>query len=236
MQSAENQDMENMNPLTRLQDFFRSLFQFDLADLDFGLYRLFHLKRAEIEAFITEQLPREVDAAFAEVSAEDKVRLQEELESLTTQIKEQISEDAILPTGELKPEYRQSNIKVVRELADRYETTRQQVQALRVTEGHKAEVFNHLVNFFSRYYEDGDFIPKRRYGAHEAYAVPYHGEEVFFHWANRDQHYVKTAERFRDYAFKVGDILGEYRVRFTMTEASIPKDNCLLYTSPSPRD
>ena len=214
-----------MDALTRLQDFFRSLFQFDLADLDFGLYRLFHLKRAEIEAFITEQLPREVDAAFAEVSAEDKVRLQEELESLTTQIKEQISEDAILPTGELKPEYRQSNIKVVRELAVQYETARQQVQALQVTEGHKAEVFNHLVNFFSRYYEDGDFIPKRRYGAHEAYAVPYHGEEVFFHWANRDQHYVKTAERFRDYAFKVGDILGEYRVRFTMTEASIPKDN-----------
>ena len=54
---------ENMDHLTRLQDFFRSLFQFDLADLDFGLYRLFHLKRAEIEAFITEQLPREVDAA-----------------------------------------------------------------------------------------------------------------------------------------------------------------------------
>ena len=216
---------ENMDHLTRLQDFFRSLFQFDLADLDFGLYRLFHLKRAEIEAFITEQLPREVDAAFAEMSAEKGARLQEELESLTTQIKEQISEDAILPTGELKPEYRQSNIKVVRELADRYETTRQQVQALRVTEGHKAEVFNHLVNFFSRYYEDGDFIPKRRYGARETYAVPYHGEEVFFHWANRGQHYVKTAERFRDYAFKLRDLTGEYRVRFTMTEASIPKDN-----------
>jgi adenine-specific DNA-methyltransferase len=214
-----------MDHLTRLQDFFRSLFQFDLADLDFGLYRLFHLKRSEIEAFITEQLPHEVDAAFAEVSAEDRARLQEELESLKAQVKEQISEDAILPTGELKPEYRQSNIKVVRELTDQYETTRQQVQALQITEGHKAEVFNHLVNFFSRYYEDGDFIPKRRYGARETYAVPYHGEEVFFHWANRGQHYVKTAERFRDYAFKLRDLTGEYRVRFTMTEASIPKDN-----------
>ena len=27
----------------------------------------------------------------------------------------------------------------------------------------EATVFNHLYNFFSRYYEDGDFISKRRY-------------------------------------------------------------------------
>lgn len=39
-------------PLEKLQSLFREFFQFDLADLDFGLYRLFHLKRAEIEAFI----------------------------------------------------------------------------------------------------------------------------------------------------------------------------------------
>jgi len=216
---------ESMDNLVRLQDFFRELFQLDLADLDFGLYRLFHLKRAEIETFITEQLPREVDAAFAEVSAEDRTRLQEELKSLTTQIKEQIAEDAILPTGELKPEYLQSNIKVVRELAERYEEIRAQLKKLQVTEDQKAEVFNHLVNFFSRYYEDGDFIPKRRYGDQETYAVPYKGEEVFFYWANKDQHYVKTHERFRDYAFKLRDLSSEYRVRFIMIEASVPKDN-----------
>jgi len=211
--------------MDRLQSLFRTLFQLDLADLDFGLYRLFHLKRAEVEAFITEQLPREVDAAFAEVSAEERIQLQKELESLIAQIKEQIAEDAILPTGKLKPEYRQSKIKVVRELVERYEQVRAQLEKLQVTEDYKAEVFNHLVNFFSRYYEDGDFVPKRRYGAREAYAVPYNGEEVFFHWANRDQHYVKTHERFRDYAFKVRDLTGEYRVRFTMAKASIPKNN-----------
>jgi len=53
-----------MDHLTRLQIFF--LFQLELADLDFGLYRLFHLRQAEIEAFITEQLPCEVDTAFTD--------------------------------------------------------------------------------------------------------------------------------------------------------------------------
>jgi len=213
-----------MSSLERFQKLLRELFQLDLADLDFGLYRLFHLKRAEIEAFITEQLPREVDEAFAEVSAEERKRLEEELESLKTQIKEQISEDAILPTGEIKPEYRQSDIRVVRELVEKYEHARTQLEKMRITEGHK-EVFNHLVNFFSRYYEDGDFIPKRRYGARETYAVPYNGEEVFFYWATKGMHYVKTHERFRDYAFKLSNMAGEYRVRFTLIEASIPKDN-----------
>lgn len=215
--------------LEKLQSLFRELFQFDLADLDFGLYRLFHLKRAEIEAFISEQLPREVDAAFQIVADEEREKLQAELDALAREVQEQIAEDAILPTGEIKPEYLNSSAKVVRELSERYESVRQKVAAVQVaeeaTEKDKADVFNYLYDFFRRYYEDGDFIPRRRYGARETYAVPYNGEEVFFYWANRDQHYVKTAERFRDYAFKLNDLTGEYRVRFVMAEASVPKDN-----------
>ncbi|MDH7578213.1 MAG: site-specific DNA-methyltransferase [Bacillota bacterium] len=215
----------NENFLKKLQSLFRELFQFDFADLDFGLYRIFHLKRAEIETFISEQLPSEVDVAFKTVTGEEQQRLQEDLNILAQQVREQIADDAILPTGELQPKYLESNIKVVRELVERYENVRQKVAANEVAEAHKVEVFNHLYNFFSRYYEDGDFISKRRYGAKESYAIPYSGEEVFFTWANRNQHYVKTAETFKDYTFKVSNLFTEYHVRFTMVEASIPKDN-----------
>lgn len=217
--------MTDEHPLKKLQSLLWELFQFDFADLDFGLYRLFHLRRAEINIFISEQLPHEVDIAFEAVAGEEQERLQAELDALAQQVREQIAEDAILPSGEIQPHYRQSSIKVVRQLAERYEAVRQKVVATQVSEAQKVEVFNHLYNFFSRYYEDGDFIPKRRYGMRETYAVPYNGEEVFFTWANRDQHYVKTAETFKDYAFKVGDLTAEYRVRFTMVGASIPKDN-----------
>ena len=51
--------MQQMDSQTRLKSLFRELFQLDVADLDFGLYRLFHLKGAEVEAFLNEQLPAE---------------------------------------------------------------------------------------------------------------------------------------------------------------------------------
>ena len=63
-----------------------------------------------------------------------------------------------------------------------------------VTEDLKVRVYNDLYTFFSRYYEDGDFIAKRRYGRRETYAIPYNGEEVKLYWANYDQYYIKTSE------------------------------------------
>src|SRR5690606_32337203 len=65
----------------------------------------------------------------------------------------------------------------------------------------EADVYNHLTNFFSRYYDEGDFISQRRY-KDGAYAIPYEGEEVKLYWANADQYYIKTSEYFKDYTFK----------------------------------
>jgi len=53
-----------MEPLKQLQELLRQLFRLEFADLDFGLYRLLHLKRNEVEAFLTDQLPRKVRDAF----------------------------------------------------------------------------------------------------------------------------------------------------------------------------
>ncbi|MGI6550555.1 MAG: hypothetical protein ACOX4Q_11080 [Syntrophomonadales bacterium] len=85
----------------------------------------------------------------------------------------------------------------------------------------EADVYNHLTNFFSRYYDDGDFISQRRY-KDGVYAIPYEGEEVKLHWANADQYYVKTSEYFKDYTFKTmyGDA-----VHFKLIEAETEMDN-----------
>ncbi|MFW6263805.1 MAG: hypothetical protein ACOC34_07215, partial [Thermotogota bacterium] len=58
------------------------------------------------------------------------------------------------------------------------------------------QIYNHLTLFFSRYYDKGDFISKRRFGKNEKYMVPYNGEETHFHWANHDQYYIKSSETF----------------------------------------
>ena len=43
--------------LTKFQQLLRELFQFDCADLDFGIYRIMNYKRDIIERFITQDLP-----------------------------------------------------------------------------------------------------------------------------------------------------------------------------------
>jgi adenine-specific DNA-methyltransferase len=213
------------NALERLQALLRDLFQYDYADLDFGIYRLLRLKRGEVETFLTEQLPRRVDEVFKGAAGEVHAQLERELADLAGRVCQEIDAEALTPTGEIKADYREQKAKAVQKLIGDYDAKRRQVQEIQVSEEQKAEVFNHLWAFFSRYYEAGDFIPKRRYGARETYAVPYNGEEVFFHWANRDQHYVKTAESLRDYAFTVDLLGGLCRVRFTLTEASLPPGN-----------
>jgi adenine-specific DNA-methyltransferase len=210
-------------PLQQLQELLRRLFQLDLSDLDFGIYRLLRIKRDEVKAFLEEQLPRSVEQAFRSATGEERERLEEQIDALAGEIRDDIAEEAILPGGEINPEFRGVPGRRNQELLESYAQARERLARIHATDEQKREVFNHLYNFFRRYYEDGDFVPRHRYGARETYAVPYNGEETFFHWANRGQHYVKSAEVFRDYAFAVeGVIGGPYRVRFALTDASLP--------------
>jgi adenine-specific DNA-methyltransferase len=88
---------------------------------------------------------------------------------------------------------------------------------------HRSFIFSHIHPFFSRYYEKGDFMPLRRYSARQKYAIPYNGEEVLLHWANKDQYYIKTGEFFANSAFRVG----EYSIRFRTMQAETAQDNVM---------
>ena len=91
----------------------------------------------------------------------------------------------------------------------------------------EAQTYNDLYRFFARYYDDGDFISQRRYGAENKYAIPYNGEEVTLYWANFDQYYVKTGEYFTDYRFAVEPAIGFERatVHFKLRAASVEQNN-----------
>lgn len=86
---------------------------------------------------------------------------------------------------------------------------------------HENQVFSHLLTFFSRYYDKGDFISQRRYKG-DTYAIPYSGEEVVLHWANRDQYYTKSGESFSNFSFKLDD---GRAVHFRLVAADTAKDN-----------
>ena len=93
----------------------------------------------------------------------------------------------------------------------------------------EGEVYDALLTFFSRYYNEGDFLSRRVY-KDGTYAIPYQGEEVVLHWANKDQYYIKSSETLRDYSFRLNPDAGPgedpMRVHFKLVDAEAgAKDN-----------
>jgi adenine-specific DNA-methyltransferase len=200
--------------LTKFQQLLRGLFQFDCADLDFGIYRIMNYKRDLIERFITQDLPQAVSRELERGALAEQARAAEELEAAKKKLLE-ISDDAIDPAGNLvkyhdtKPGKRYLEAQKKAESAKNY-------QAL------EAAVYNHLYTFFNRYWQDGDFISKRRYSKNERYAIPYNGEEVMLYWANHDQYYIKTGEYFTGYSWKAQNGV---TVHFKLTAADVEQNN-----------
>jgi hypothetical protein len=55
----------------KLMNILREMFQFDQADLDFGIYRIMRMKRDEINRFIEEELPAQITEGLSELAALD---------------------------------------------------------------------------------------------------------------------------------------------------------------------
>jgi adenine-specific DNA-methyltransferase len=105
-----------LNSLGQLQSLLRDLFQGDLADLDFGLYRLLRLRRREVEAFLTEQLPRRVEEAFHGAAGEERTGLEKEVSELASRIRADVAEDALLDSGEARQDHPAFKGKAARDL------------------------------------------------------------------------------------------------------------------------
>lgn len=169
----------------RFINLLRELFQLNQPDLDFGLYRIMHAKSAEIEKFLTEDLLAVIANTFGG-SAQDSINLARagyERELATAR-----------EYGAADPD----NLPKVQQARTAYETARDSA-------GDDAEIYDHLYRFFERYYDQGDFLSRRYYAreTHECaapYSVPYDGSEVYLHWANKDQYYIKTSESFNNYS------------------------------------
>ena len=170
----------------RLLNLMRGMFQLDQPDLDFGLYRIMHAKREQVEAFLSTEFDQLIDRVFSSRGARHESEAKNEYEMARQQAVEFGAPDP--------------------EVAPKVQQARARYDLVRLSGGEDAEIYDHLYRFFSRYYDDGDFMSLRRYGkgaagGAETYAVPYDGSEVVLHWANKDQYYIKTTENFVDFSF-----------------------------------
>ena len=156
----------------KFQSLLRDLFQFDCADLDFGIYRIMNHKRAVIERFITADLPQTITEELKRGALAEQAQAVQALEAARKKVLEALGDDALDENGDLAEKYRETKA------GKEYLAAREQTGAARNREALEAAIYNHLYTFFSRYWQEGDFISRRRYSKKERYAIPYNGEEV----------------------------------------------------------
>lgn len=179
----------------------REIFQIDRPDLDFGIYRILNARAGEINDYLENRLKDKVREALASGNSANIENVQRELKEKEGQYQA----DGIDP----------GTVPKVLELRQKL------AQHTAGASEHENTVFSHLLAFFSRYYDNGDFISQRRYKG-DTYAIPYAGEEVMLYWANKDQYYTKSGENFANYAFKLDD---GRKVHFRLVAADTAKDN-----------
>ena len=199
----------------KFQDLLRELFQLDCAELDFGIYRIMNHKREVVDRYIDRELPRAIKEAVAQGALHTEAERARAFGEARQQTIEAFGEDAIAPGGELR-QYQETP------LGKKYTLWRERARHSESAGDVRRDIYNHLYSFFSRYYQDGDFVPKRRYSWEHPYVVPYNGEEVHFHWANWDQYYVKAAEHFRDYSYRTRSGIS---VRFSLRTATVEQND-----------
>jgi adenine-specific DNA-methyltransferase len=179
----------------------REIFQIDRPELDFGIYRILNARAGEINDYLQNRLAEKVQAALNTGSDAQRDQVARELREKESQYQaDGINPDTVPRVLELRQKLAQYSAGASE---------------------HENAVFSHLLAFFSRYYEQGDFISQRRYKG-DTYAIPYAGEEVMLHWANKDQYYTKSGENFSNYSFKLED---GRTVHFRLAAADTAKDN-----------
>lgn len=207
---------QTKNTINAFVKTLREMFMIDdAAELDFGIYRIMAHKKAEIEAF------------FGLNDESEENALCRKIEALLAE-----QQDASVNVAEIRKQM-QDRIRMYREDGETMEEInkkptiikfRQQLEENVDTTVMLPHILTALNDFFSRYYDKGDFISQRRYvnGGDATYLVPYNGEEVKLHWANADQYYIKTSEAFKNYRFKLKN--GK-EVEFTLKNAVQLKNN-----------
>lgn len=182
----------------------KEIFQINTG-LDFGIYRILNERRKDIDDYIEKKLPEMINNFLDEVkivSDEDDTQIQELEKKINIYLELEQNEEIINKISKINSQI---------------ESLKQPKLPPNIEE----EIYDKLYTFFSRYYDEGDFISQRRY-KDGAYIVPYNGEEVKLHWANFDQYYIKTDKNFKDYAFDLDD---SFSVIFKVQDALVDKDN-----------
>jgi adenine-specific DNA-methyltransferase len=189
--------------LDRFINLLEDIFELKKSDLDFGIYRILNLRNAEISEFLHKELPKQAVDILKNAAGPDKSVIKKKMADLEIEAR---------------------RFKADPEDSEEYVSLKNLLELSTDMDSLEADTYSHLYNFFSRYYDEGDFISKRRY-KEGVYAIPYEGEEIKLYWANHDQYYIKTSENFKGYTFKADGKTVHFRIVDASTEQNNNKEN-----------
>jgi adenine-specific DNA-methyltransferase len=222
--------MSNTNSIEQLKTFLKEMFQFNSNDLDFGIYRIYNLKRKEIENFIDGKdencLEPIINKTLELVS---KIEKQVEQKALYNFLKDSNKESLLNdPLGNFEKiqqliinfcdnEQEQENLKA---------TLTASTKEFNITDEIKDKIYNHILGYFEMYYSNGDFGYNNR--SRNLYKVPYEadydGNDTMFHWKHKGSLYIKTGASFNAIKFKIIHIGIEFELRLETNETSTDEE------------
>ena len=217
--------MEKESSIDKLKYFLKEMFQFNSNDLDFGIYRIYNLKRKDIENFIDgsdkqclepliiETLDRvkniERDIELAGLHAYLSKLNQQDLLNMVEENYEQIKRFIETSMNE--------NEKLVL-----LKSLDGSVKGFTITDELKDKIYNHILGFFEMYYSNGDFGYNNR--SRNLYKVPYEadydGNDTMFHWKHKGSLYIKSANSFNAIKFKLKHLNKEFEMRLETNDES----------------
>jgi adenine-specific DNA-methyltransferase len=207
--------MSSSHEFKQLQSFLKDMFQFNEHDLDFGIYRITRLKRQFIENFIdgegVDSLRAIVAQALGNVQNTQAKTSENWLAALSGRFGQMGEPKWKAVKDDPNNQQAIDQLKKLFELSE--EDKDQAEQHLQIWLEFKqldsgsleAKVYNHLLNFFELYYQNGDFGYNTR--AASAFKVPYEadydGSDTLFHWKHKDSYYIKSGNGFHSVRFEV---------------------------------
>lgn len=221
--------MNNDNSINQLKSFLKEMFQFNANDLDFGIYRIYNLKRKEIEQFIDggdeNCLEPIINKTLELVS---NIERKVELTTLTNYLKKYNQENLLNdPTSNFKDI--QTFIDFSKDDAEKENlnvTLNTSTKEFTITDEIKDKIYNHILGYFEMYYSNGDFGYNNR--SRNLYKVPYEadydGNDTMFHWKHKGSLYIKTGASFNAIKFKLKHLNKEFELRLETNEASSDED------------
>lgn len=222
--------MSKENSIDQLKFFLKEMFQFNANDLDFGIYRIYNLKRKEIENFIDgkdEQCLEPIINKTLELVS--NIEKQVELTSLTAYLKKFNQESLVNDPA--------ANFDKIQQLIINFGDNEQEKESLtaaltastkefNITDEIKDKIYNHILGYFEMYYSNGDFGYNNR--SRNLYKVPYEadydGSDTMFHWKHKGSLYIKTGNSFNAIKFKLKHLDKEFELRLETNDDSTSEE------------